>query len=902
MQRLINIDQIRGNFFGGLPYSVNWSFGNGEEASKLTISVVSENGTYQTPTLSFQRPEKIKLGKFSFEGYLVGYSFNDTPSQKLLELEYVDKFVNLDKWFVGLHKKHGDKNSGGTDRLILVGKQYHPCDIDLDSRVEYSENEQKQIDYCDPCPYMPEDKYDSACDPILSDFEIFEVYYTFNELISRIPSEFSVEIRNPGRYSKYKAQHVGSLKSVLSSWCSDLGISYYWDPFLSKLVFIDRSKPIKIPNKPTNWEIIDFSQGKNISNTFSRGFIGSFEKAGEIKDYNCKNETIETVRCLNIADLYPVEQDQTATENTLIRRESDVRELTVAVSYLGISARNMFLWFWFYQINNPEDLKNKYKLTKEEASGSSKEADLKLKTKILKFMGNMKVLEVFYKEGTPKENQHFESCKKKMQEADKERLAAEDKKNGYSATEFSYYFFVAEIDEELAKKQNDVDTDLAKNFLGKYWFKTLNTTVPGATNSNTEISAESPEGNVTWKRTDEDLKGLPIFNYGHDEKSLIGQLAVNFEKDAKENDELERKYQEAAKSFTEDKVELRSLKSFLLLERDGKWFPNEDFLQYYESLFKWYQECTPQIFSTADGRPEFLFNIYPEAKTNKNIKLFFGRKLKTPFDLEASVEAHPLEPKTQKQKTVEEQDVLGNTIVTKQGAWGLRSPKTVKIKLGGDRGITFFCPAQSFGNSQLITKDERSQTEAEKQQSRTNIDVQLGTDDGSAGYSVFVTASADFKKVLPKIEFVYTEGIKNFNVAKIDFNLKQITEDNMKVINNRKCLPKKSSFDRYARTISEFSHYSMAEPQGTMSFKAAGVFPLVYDCSQGLSSVQIAIADDGVYTTYGFEDLIVQPPSEDYFNQYLRDVVLPKKSVGSLKSLTAGESNSVSTAVSSRSN
>jgi hypothetical protein len=902
MQRLINIDQIRGNFFGGLPYSVNWSFGNGEEASKLTISVVSENGTYQTPTLSFQKPEKIKLGNFSFEGYLVGYSFNDTPSQKLLELEYVDKFVNLDKWFVGLHKKHGDKNSGGTDRLILVGKQYHPCDIDLDSRVEYSENEQKQIDYCDPCPYMPEDKYDSACDPILSDFEIFEVYYTFNELISRIPSEFSVEIRNPDRYSKYKAQHVGSLKSVLSSWCSDLGISYYWDPFLSKLVFIDRSKPIKIPKKPTNWEIIDFSEGKNISSTFSRGFIGSFEKAGEIKDYNCRNETIETVRCLNIADLYPVEQDQTATENTLIRRESDVRELTVAVSYLGISARNMFLWFWFYQINNPEDLKNKYKLTKEEASGSSKEADLKLKTKILKFMGNMKVLEVFYKEGTPKENQHFESCKKKMQDADKERLAAEDKKEGYSATEFSYYFFVAEIDEELAKKQNDVDTDLAKNFLGKYWFKTLNTTVPGATNSNTEISAESPEGNVTWKRTDEDLKGLPIFNYGHDEKSLIGQLAVNFEKDAKENDELERKYQEAAKSFTEDKVELRSLKSFLLLERDGKWFPNEDFIQYYDSLFKWYQEYTPQVFSTADGRPEFLFNIYPEAKTNKNIKLFFGRKLKTPFDLEASVEAHPLEPKTQKQKTEEEQDVLGNTIVTKQGAWGLRSPKTVKIKLGGDRGITFFCPAQSFGNSQLITEGERGQTEAEKQQSRTNIDVQLGTDDGSAGYSVFVTASADFKKVLPKIEFVYTEGIKNFNVAKIDFNLKQITEDNMKVINNRKCLPKKSSFDRYARTISEFSHYSMAEPQGTMSFKAAGVFPLVYDCSQGLSSVQIAIADDGVYTTYGFEDLIVQPPSEDYFNQYLRDVVLPKKSVGSLKSLTAGESNSVSTAVSSRSN
>jgi len=902
MQRLINIEEIRGNFFGGLPYSVNWSFGNGEEASKLTISVVSENGKYQTPRLSFREPETIKLGNFSFEGYLVGYSFNDTPSQKLLELEYVDKFVNLDKWFVGLNKKHGNKNVGGVPRLILVGKEYHPCDIDLDSRVEYSENEQRQIDYCDPCPYMPEDKYDSACDPILSDFEIFEVYYTFNELVSKIPSEFSVQINNPDRYSKYKAQHVGSLKSVLSSWCSDLGISYYWDPFLSKLFFIDRSKPIKIPKKPTDWQIIDFSEGKNISNTFSRGFIGSFEKAGEIKDYNCRNETIETVRCLNISDLYPPEEDQTVSENSIIRRESDIRELTVAVSYLGISARNMFLWFWFYQNDNAEELKNKYKLTEEEFSAKSKEADLKLKKKILKFMGNMKVLEVFYSKGSTKEVQNFDVCKGEMQDADRERLAAEDEKNGYAKTEFSYYFFVAEIDEELAKKQNDSDVDLAKNFLGKYWFKTLNTTVPGATNSNTEISAESPEGNVTWKRTDEDLKGLPIFNYGHDEKSLIGELAVNFEKDAKENDDLERKYQEAAKSFIEDKVELRSLKSFLLLERDGKWFPSEDFLQYYDSLFKWYQEYTPQIFSTADGRPEFLFNIYPKAKENKNIKLFFGRELKTSFDVEASLEDHPLEPRTRKQKTEEEQDVLGNTIVIKKGSWGLRSPKCVKIKFGGDRGITFFCPAQSFGNSQLITESERPQTDAERQQSGKNIKVDLGTDDGSAGYSVFVTASADFKKVLPKIEFVYTEPVKNLNVAKIDFNLKQITEDNMKVLNNRKCLPKKSVFDTYAKTISEFSHYSMGEPQGTMSFKAAGVFPLEYNCSQGLSSVQIAIADDGVYTTYGFEDLIVQPPSEDYFNQYLRDIVLPKKSVGSLKSLTAGQSSSVSTAVSSRSN
>jgi hypothetical protein len=67
-----------------------------------------------------------------------------------------------------------------------------------------------------------------------------------------------------------------------------------------------------------------------------------------------------------------------------------------------------------------------------------------------------------------------------------------------------------------------------------------------------------------------------------------------------------------------------------------------------------------------------------------------------------------------------------------------------------------------------------------------------------------------------------------------------------------------------------------------MSFKMAGIFPVTYNVSQGLNSINIEVSDNGVFTSYSFEDLIVQPPSDSYMEQYLKDSLLSKKSVGSL--------------------
>ena len=250
--KIIKAENIRGNFFGGLPYNVSWDFGVGADPSRLTVSVVSENGTYATPRASFEAVQTVNIGKFSFEGYLVSFSFTKSPDRKLLQLEYLDKAADLNKFFVGLNKKHGDKTKQTFKNLILVGKEYHPCDTNQDSMVDYVESTAKNIDYCDPCPFMPTDKYDYSCNPVMSDFAIFEVYYTFNELIEKARSAtglvFDTDAANMEKKNKFKSRHVGNLKNVLDSWCSDLGLAYFGTLLIKSLFLLEEKNQLQFQN------------------------------------------------------------------------------------------------------------------------------------------------------------------------------------------------------------------------------------------------------------------------------------------------------------------------------------------------------------------------------------------------------------------------------------------------------------------------------------------------------------------------------------------------------------------------------------------------------------------------------------------------------------------------------
>jgi len=355
---IINVEQIKGDFYGGFPYKVAWSFNGESEPSKLTVEVVNEQGDYSKPDLNFSSAVSISIGSFDFDGYLVGYSLNATADQKTLTLEYVDQSVLLDKYWVGLKDVHVEDAAN----VIIVGKQYHPCDINMDSSLDYTEEETRLIDPCDPCPFSPVDKYKEACDPRTKDIETFETYYTFSELISKISSrlgDLNIDYDASGLYM-YKAQHIGNLRSVLSSWCSDLGLSFFWDPLQKKLIFQSRSafadtNPVSYETIKDNPRAVEISYKENILGTFSQGFMGRFERPGKFSEYPCRQDTWKMLRPITLGDLFLPDPNPSGSRYD---GEISARSVAVALSYYSSSLRDLFLWFIHYGILKATDADN----------------------------------------------------------------------------------------------------------------------------------------------------------------------------------------------------------------------------------------------------------------------------------------------------------------------------------------------------------------------------------------------------------------------------------------------------------------------------------------------------------------------------------------------------------------
>lgn len=862
--RVISSNSIRGSFYGGLPYSINWSFNGGESPSTLTVEVINEAGKYSTPNLSLSSPSSVSFGSFNFYGYLTEYNFKNTPNQKTLELKYVDRSIELERYYVGLKYKNGTQN--GTN-LILVGKQYHPCDTNLDSTVDYQETAPK-IDPCDPCPFMPEDKYEASCDTSLENLKIFDVYYTFNELIAAI-KRFNPSV-NASIYRNFKSQHTGTLKSVLSSWCSDLGLAFYWDPFSNKLMFIDRKFPLTIPRLPQDVNIIDNSYGKSLSNTFSRGFIGTFEKDGEVKDYSCTDSQKVNLKALTLKDLYV--KNNSSSLNSDYPQTSDLQEITAAISYLGKDARTAFLWHNVYGLRNSNAVRSF--ISDPYVAGKNSSA------KKIDLMGNMKIKKVYsFAGGSQSDTTNFLAIKGEMHQADLDRIESEDKRRGRGSEDPSYYFILAEVDESLADRQFETDSNIARNFLGKYWYKQFRARVPGATNSNSQVTVDCPEGqgSAQWYPVDEDLKSLSIFGFGHDSKSTIGRLSKDIARYANENKNFIDSARRAGKLIGEAKTlenSTRNLHSFILLERNTKWHipggddgNGENALKGYESLFQWYRDVSPQLFGDVNGRPDWLEKIAPEIKTNTNLKLMICRDLKGTkdelFTVKFTNSRHPDEKDYRKEKIEEVQLSDGSTITRLKGFYGLVDNKCIKITMPG---ITFFAPVQAFGNNKFLTAD-----------------------DGDSGFQVYAESSADFSKVLPKVQYSYLRNPDSTNVAKLDYHIKQITEDNLDLITKGRCVPRSQDFQKYAQTIAAHSAYTYKGPSAQMSFKIAGAAPLSYNAGDGLSNMSIQIDDNGIFTSYSFEDKIIQTPSDDYVDQYLRDSLQSKKTLASVNQFSKNQ-------------
>lgn len=910
--RKIDVGKIKGNFYGGLPFRADWSFNDGSSPSTLTIGVVNSEGVYPDldEELTYSKVVTVELGEFKFNGYLTGYTIDKTPEQKILNLEYVDCSVDLDRYYVGLYKRHGLK-SGDATNLIIVGKEYNPCDTNQDSMVDWQESSNfSTIDQCDPCPNMPSDKYQSSCTEERVNFEIWEVYYTFNELLSKIPLTVENNVQNIN--TNYKAQHTGTLKSVLSAWCSEVGLAYFWDPFKGAIVFVDRSQPLSPPDNLDQTEnIVDYKYGASKKNTFSRGFIGYLAKQGQIKSYNCQaneNSSFENLEPLAIADLF---------DPALHPKKNEIasREMRAVLSRYGKPIRDAYIWFSYYGMIDAKKV-NEYKYSS---------ADADAEKKVIEPFGNMKILEVLHPTVWGKTSAEYSALSRTLfANEELDALIEQDRRNGVDPyTNPSWYFFVAECDDELADSQFEADKDLGDNFLGKYWFKYYNTPIPGASNSNTQVETDAPDATVNWYISNTDVSSLDLFTHGHEDKSKIGNLAKTVKDDSK-------------KQWTnETETKITTVNSFLLADRPTKFIPTPNQIEDYSSLFKWYQDYTPAMKGAGDGRPDKLFDIYPAAKNQYNIKLFVARQWNK-FKINIEKDTHPLEPESMSMKKRIEKNSIGNDININIGLYGLMNNQCSKITIGSGEpdssdpsefgyqdtdkvDMVIYTPPGSIKSVIAGTQAEANQEQDPQAPVDNNnppavvsnnpyrnpspsippAPMDPAGDIPSAGldpeespqdirYRVFARPSASFPRVLSKVQYTTSISAENTDVATLDYNYKEIQEENInQITNSRNCIPTTDQLKSYTEKIGTNCAYSMSKPQKNISLKLPGIVPKIFDIKEALSSIQISISENSSYTTYVFEDKVVQPPGDQYLDQLVLDKAKGIKSLGTNSFTTA---------------
>jgi hypothetical protein len=929
--QIIDVEQVEGNFYGGYPYRVSWSFNGESEPSRLVVEVVNETGEYSTPELSFDSIESITLGEFVFEGYLVTYSINSTAEQKTLTLEYADKSILLDKYWVGLYGIHSEGPN-----ILLLGKQYHPCDINLDSSVDYTEEESRQIDPCDPCPFSPVDKYKEACDPRTNLVENFETYYTFSELVPEVASVTGLTIDfDASNFYMYKAQHIGNLRSVLSSWCSDLGLSFYWDPITSSLIFKLRTSfgsdsPISISDVVDNPKATEISYKKTILNTFTQGFIGRYEKPGGIQKYECSKNTWKMLRPIVVGDLFLPDATPAGSKYS---GELSPRSIAIALSYYSSTLRDAFLWFSHYGILNAKDAEgyleanrssssssgnssSSSKLEEEEpetdvgtrrttVSAESNSNDVVGVAKGNSFVPSIESVdeEVFQYTttancgeinnlsstgGVSGDSQvltHFGNMviKKVMsvnssdpEDARLFRLLRDNMptelqkiymSNNGTDEDPKYYFIIADSSEEAYDASVSVDRNLAQNFLGKYWFNKFRTIVTGATDDRSECDVLGPS---------EDGSGRWFkAKQGADSIEIFkyGHEDGSFVSTLKTS--IQEDIEENLKTDDNRLLQNGSLKnpenfvtnSFVLYSRNGPKWSPE-----IEFSDKWYASYYSWL---AQQIPHKYQNS--DGRPDLLYSIFPEANWNENIRIFIVRELESFDIEISKSdhplenrggyKIRIEEDVYGNQFKVNEGPWGLMSTECYQLNVQGTMPI--FVPPGAFA-------EELSSYEGECVDAPTysllsdEFYSPISTSYTGPGYRTYINCKSEFPRVFQKYRYRMTIPAENVEkVQQVNYVDYQLAESNVAIFGNQ-CVPDEGILTAYMEDLGSTSQYSYSDPLFDVSFKLAGVVPEVWDVNQGLSSMTVEVTENGTFTTYGFGTKIIQAPGVSYMEQNLR--------------------------------
>lgn len=856
MPEIITIPDIQGNFYGGRPYTVNLSLGYAENPSNLTINVVNEIGQYSKPNLNYNTIVNIKIGDVNFNGYLISYDILNSVPQKELELRYIDCSRLLDVWYVGLHKRHGinqqakwnynnvintvnQKSRDGkntTPYLAILGVELHPCDVNRDGNIN-GIDAALQVDWCDPCPTCPPNKYEFRCGGE-NDLMIFDVGYTFIDLLEYFGIPVPEKIRE---YPKFYRDYTGKLRDVLQSWCQDFGYTFYWDYSATSIAggikLVDRTVPISVNYNPNLCDVNDISEGETIENSFVTNTISYYQREGMVKEYNCEGMDFYTLKCLKYRDL--INPSNYSNVDVLIRW----KELAISLSYYSDSLRDCLYWFNYYNITKASDAKA-YEWTEQD----DKSASYKLNTsKIFKELGGMKIRRVI-----DVNDPFFKNCEELLGDDLKIYKDRSEKDMKRDSSNPSYYFFIGEVDEELLKNAYLDDAKIANDYFGKFWLRRTNAVTCASAGSNprySNVNIECPDGNGRWYSQTLDSVYLDFANFGHQEGSEIDEFLI------KTSQDQNKTYDQTVDIGYGNTQTYSPNASFILVERDAKWYPNSNQMSDYAGTLDYYRKLVfNRVDASSAGRPEVIRLINPQWAENPNIYLFVVQEING-SELPITISEIPnfLEPDQLKKITADAND----TAVCKSysdvngggqktiGTYGLTSNETAWVTFDG---FQFMVPVEA---TELITRQFVSPFNT----------IPENNDEGS--YKVMARQSFNVPVCIPKIQNSLINWTSPNSVGSCEVNFSDISDDDIAVFALGTCIPSNEQLQRIHTEKNVMLSISNDKPEKTKKFQIVGTpknSPLI---SQGLDSIDIRVSDEGVFTSYSLSDKIRRPISTE---------------------------------------
>lgn len=265
--------------FGGYIYGVDYEANFAEQPSTLKVRIINENGIYNISKedLSFVGAvTTIKIGtKITLYMYLAGFSYNEDPSSgKILEVEYLDESVAfLDRKVVKIK-----------DPSKIVGWSLATPTNTYDNTIILGSEDYSDIDISESDSSLTTQIY-----PTINPKAVLfvpPVTYTFPELLNSISSIVGTMPVLDGPTASYRRDYMGKLREVLSAWCNDIGLGFYWEN--RKLNFIDLRQPANINSVESLFNAIkkensvsNFNYSYTLRDTFSRGIFGQYLKDGQ---------------------------------------------------------------------------------------------------------------------------------------------------------------------------------------------------------------------------------------------------------------------------------------------------------------------------------------------------------------------------------------------------------------------------------------------------------------------------------------------------------------------------------------------------------------------------------------------------------------------------------------------